>query len=83
MENFYFFSDFAFSMPVEGGVVLPSIRHHSPLNVWNGVWLLATIATETSSLYFREDPFPSSARLNQHCSYRLGVFCLGGVEMQA
>lgn len=34
MENFYFFDDFA--LPVEGGVILPSIRHHSPLNVAMG-----------------------------------------------
>lgn len=60
-------------------MVLPSIRCHSPLNVWNGVWLLATIATETSSPYFREGPFPSFARLNQ---YGLGVFSFGGVEVQ-
>lgn len=63
-------------------MVLPSIRHHSPLNVLNGVWLLATIATETSSSYFREHSLPSLARLNQYCSYGLGEFSFGGVEVQ-
>lgn len=73
MEKFYF-SGFAFSTPIGGGVVLPSIRHHSPLN---GVWLPSTIATESSSPYFREGPFPSLARLNQYCSYGLGMFSFG------